>query len=398
MVSPSPLTGYIVENELVIENGPTVGVLYHDIPTIGLWALSCDLYTAGFGRLINTFDIAGLSLSFDDQKKLLALATSKIWRETKVHRKKSMVFPCDYIRRMRQDREFFDGRWANYTDFFPEMLWEEASELTLELKALETLNNFVKVEKHPDDGILLTSWDSNTFIGMGEKPPEINGSAHYTGGVVYGSVNGDAMKVLVWLRESGFVRLVGLGGDGLVPRVQITPSGHGRNDEFEVQRRSQQERRRLAGVRSMMSGADTAYHDVTPVATGATLGGAQFNTFTEALQDREGLNLVNAPNNLTVAADSEGELRSLRLHGANLASKPQFSLGKSVAVSVLVIASSLVFAYLLVQALYARVMIVVAPQSMRDSSWGSGAIGAIIGLAALISGVALYVVGLHRRR
>jgi hypothetical protein len=195
----SPLTGLQVEFE---QGGHGIDryTVYYENNSIGRWILQGNLYTLGFGRLLETLRLSHQTLNQAEQRKVLALAASKIWREFRERKRLLYILESNHLSKLRE--EGLADQWQDIVPIAVDDLWAEARDLTFETKALMTLKGLALVENEPGEGVALSQNFSGTY---GEPQPEYPGTI-YTSGLVYGAVQTEARLVLDFLASRDWIR------------------------------------------------------------------------------------------------------------------------------------------------------------------------------------------------
>ena len=111
----SPLTGVEVNFQFVHARWPFHFI--HDESTIGQWAVTQDLLDCGFTRNSDHYrNHHGLTLERKDLQKVLALAASKVYLETKRGRT-AMFMKQDHLDSMLEHGQFSIGGWVRMTPY-----------------------------------------------------------------------------------------------------------------------------------------------------------------------------------------------------------------------------------------------------------------------------------------
>jgi len=231
---PSPLTGMVVRTQAGLYPQVPSFTTYFDTE-IGVWAIENRLYEDGFGRLLSKMQLPYLTLDQKTLRKVLALATSKIWRASLSHRG---IFILSKEFKDHAVSSGFAKEWAKYDFVTPEELLAEIKSLSIKRKGDETLWNLVECEEEIGKGVLLSGANSNTYDAA---PGESNGNqipgGVYTGGVVFGAVQADSETIIGYLRDCEYVKIEHVTvGSETAQRVHITAKGRVRKEELDEAR------------------------------------------------------------------------------------------------------------------------------------------------------------------
>jgi len=239
---PSPLTGRIVSSmRLRTDDGDLFNsrtlIEINDAETIGQWYVSASLLEAGFMRDSQSLRLTNRTLDRSELKKLLALAASKIWKESRSEKRWVAVLDNAWWR-YADERKYFESEgWKNLIPLKIEDIWTEARDLLFETKALITLNNIVNSEVNMGDGIKVFDGSSST---TGEKAALYEGT-EFTGGIAYGAVDAEARLIFEFLNERKWTRSSQVSAkrsDVPAPQsvihMSVTPTGYMMNDRVRI--------------------------------------------------------------------------------------------------------------------------------------------------------------------
>jgi len=206
----------------------------NDAETIGQWYVSASLLEAGFMRDSQSLRLTNRTLDRSELKKLLALAASKIWKESRSEKRWVAVLDNAWWR-YADERKYFESEgWKNLIPLKIEDIW---TDLLFETKALITLNNIVNSEVNMGDGIKVFDGSSST---TGEKAALYEGT-EFTGGIAYGAVDAEARLIFEFLNERKWTRSSQVSAkrsDVPAPQsvihMSVTPTGYMMNDRVRI--------------------------------------------------------------------------------------------------------------------------------------------------------------------
>lgn len=218
-VRRSPLTGH----DVPIRVDGMRNITYFD-DLCGQWAVTLEADWPECSILGGRLEIESSRLKEPETRRIFALARSEVWRFNNIQGRVPlfMTFRGAQQRTMPRD--------ADSVILTIEDVRDLASQLTLERKALLTLENLVAAEGEIGSGVeipyLLSEYPGEAEWSEGQPPSEV--------GITYGCTATEAPMVYQFLISRGLIAVRGPRTMGSHTRAFVTPEGYARVENLKA--------------------------------------------------------------------------------------------------------------------------------------------------------------------
>lgn len=212
----SPITGHDVDTDQDVRRDI---ICFDDL--CGRWSITVEADPGEASIISGQLETDSERLSEADTRRVFALARSEVWRLNKMQQRMPLFLTLRDATAARQKKGPVDDREVILT--FEELV-ETSRLLTLEQKALKTLENLVTAESDDvGEGVgipyLFSDYPGQPDWPKGKPPNEI--------GISYGCTDREAPTVYRFLIKHGFIVVRPPQSQQSSSRVFVTPDGYG---------------------------------------------------------------------------------------------------------------------------------------------------------------------------